>query len=51
MLKFEKEKIEKQIQIINTTYNRVLIRDCYEEYELKQLTTALEFLLEEVNKK
>lgn len=51
MLDFEKAKIEKHVKAINTTYYRVLIMDCYEGYELKQLITALEALLDEVNKK
>ena len=45
------EKIEKAIKTVNITYKRVLVMDCYEGYELRELTKALEFLLAEVNKK
>lgn len=51
MLNYEKEKIEKAVRTINNTVDRVLIADCYEGYELRQLEKALRLLLDEVDKK
>lgn len=51
MLNHEKERIEKAVKTINNTVNRVLIRDCYEGYELRELEKALKLLLGEVDKK
>lgn len=51
MLDYEKERIEKAVRTINNTVRRVLIADCYEGYELRQLEKALKLLLEEVEKK
>ena len=45
------EWIKEQVEIVGRTYGRVLVRDCYEGYEFRQLKKALENLLEEVNKK
>lgn len=51
MLNYEKKRIEDAVKIINATVNRVLIRDCYEGYELRKLEYALKLLLDEVDKK
>lgn len=51
MLDYEKERIKNAVKTINVTVNRVLIADCYEGYELRELKKALNLLLEEVDKK
>lgn len=51
MLNIEKEGIKKAVETINWTVNRVLIANCYEGYELRELKKALTLLLEEVDKK
>lgn len=51
MLNYEKAQIEKAVATINNTYKQVLIMDCYEEYELRQLEFAMNLLLKETNKK
>ena len=51
MLNYEKERIEKAVKTINNTVNHVLIAECYEDYELRELEKALKLLLEEVDKK
>lgn len=43
--------IEQAVKTIQGTYYRVLIRDTYEEYELKALEKALRKLLAEVEGK
>lgn len=48
---YEKAQIEKAVATINNTYKRVLIADCYEGYELRELEKALKLLLKEVDKK
>lgn len=45
----KRAKIEECVAVINRNYGRVLIRDCYEGYELKTLREALETMLKEVN--
>lgn len=51
MLNYEKERIEKAFNTIERAGHRVLIKNCYEGYELKILKEALTLLLEEVDKK
>lgn len=51
MLNYEKERIKKAVETINNTVSRVLIANCYEGYELRELEKALKFLLEEVDQK
>ena len=51
MLDYEKERIKNAVKTINVTVNRVLIADCSEGYELRELKKALNLLLEEVDKK
>ena len=47
----KKKKIEKAVKQVTNNYNRVLLADCYEGYELRQLIQGLEYLLNEANKK
>lgn len=51
MLNYEKDRIEEAVRAVNAHYYRVLIGDCYEGYEVRQLEKALKLLLEEVDKK
>lgn len=51
MRDYEKAQIEKAVATINNTYKRVLIADCYEGYELRQLDFALKLLLKKVDEK
>lgn len=47
----KKEQIERAVKTINNTVVRVLIADCYEGYELRELKKALKILLEEAYEK
>lgn len=47
----DRQKIEKAVKAVNSNYMRVLIMNCYEGYELRELRAALALLLEETNKK
>lgn len=49
MLNYEKERLEKAIRTVGDTANRILIEDCYEEQELRQLQKALRLLLDEAD--
>lgn len=51
MLNYEKDRIEEAVRTINAHYNRALIADVYEGYELRRLEEGLKLLLEEVDKK
>ena len=44
MTEHEKNQIESAVKTIHSTVPRVLIADCYEGYELRQLQNALAFL-------
>lgn len=51
MLDYEKVRIEKAVACIVNTYRLVLIEDCYDEPDLRQLKASVKLLLKEIDKK
>ena len=48
---FRSEHIRQALSMVNLTAKRVLLLDCYEEYELKALISSLQLLLKEAEGK
>lgn len=51
MTNYEKKRLEQAAERILNRTKRILIADCYDEYEWEKFKEALKFLLEEAEKK